>query len=71
MALCARKRAQNAHTHELLTSESRREVGSDGALGGRVFIRYETPGHINMNKKGIEPDAPADSPLCPDPYPAL
>ena len=42
-------------------------LGGGGGGGGR----YETPAHVDINRKGINPDAPADSALCPDVYPGL
>lgn len=43
----------------------------DGSAVAVTVARYETPKHEDINKKGIVPDAPPGSPLCPDPYPGL
>jgi len=44
----------------------------DGSGVAVTIAKYETPKKIDINKKGIEVDAPAskDS-MCPDPYPNL
>lgn len=44
---------------------------ADGAGVAVTIARYETPNHIDINKKGIEPDAPLGAQMCPDPYPKL
>ena len=37
-----------------------------------TIAKYETPKKIDINKKGIEVDAPASKDgMCPDPYPNL
>lgn len=44
----------------------------DGSGVAVTIARYETPNKIDINKKGIDVDAPASkTAMCPDPYPNL
>ena len=44
---------------------------ADGSGVATTIARYETPNHVDINKKGIEVDADAGGAMCPDPYPNL